>query len=419
MLYRIFYKRKVYTSSLLIGLLLYSCGVGLKTIVPPPHRQPIQVDNEDLPKIAAGKIKSALLPGQVIGGHFDGFAKIRQYDYYAQGIVESWAEDKFKNIIYSELSNAGHNVPNYSTIFGESDKYNIRFYIGATITNSIQQSFGTNAGNYTENFLEIEWELFDRVLNKTVFSYKTHGYGRVVGMSIESSLIAFRNCFRNLLSETAFVDILRKQKPLITKPVFDSEVYYYNSYFNNDSSSINFNKYLEAVFAIKTENGHGTGFIINPDGFAITCYHIIENRSYFDAIFLDGKTIKVDVVSFYPEIDLALLKLTGSNYAYLALADNSEIRMSEDVYAIGTPLSLNLSQTLSKGILSGFRELNNVNFLQTDASINPGNSGGPLILKNGKVVGVISLKLSGIDIEGLGFAISIDEVIAKLNLKRK
>lgn len=400
-------------------LMANGCGVGLKTIVPPPHRNPIQVDNEELPKIFVGKIKSSLLPGQIIGGHFDGFAKIRQYNYYAHGTIEYWAEEKYKEIIYSELSNAGYNIPDYSTLFGESEKYNVRFIVGGTLTNFIRQSFGPNAGNFTEDFLEIEWELFDRILNKTIFRFKTHGFGKVDGVTIESSLIAFRNSFRNLLSEMSFVEILRKNKPQPIKTRDHTEVYYYDKLSGRDTNYFNLNKYLEAVFAIKTESGHGSGFIINPEGFALTCYHLIENRSSLDAIFSDGKTIKVDVVSFYPEIDLALLKLTGSNYPFLALASKDEIKMSEDVYSVGTPLDLNLSQTVAKGIISGMRVINNINFIQTDASINPGNSGGPLILMNGKVVGVIALKLSGFEIEGLGFAISIDEVINKLNLKKK
>ncbi len=398
---------------------LASCGVGLKNIAPPPNKTPIKVEKELLPKLAVADIKCGLLPGQVIGGHFDAFAKMRLFDYYARGTVEPWAEIKYNEIMYNELSNAGYNIPDYSKVFGETENYNVRFLIGGIITNMMQQSFGPNAGNFTEVFIEIEWELFDRNLNKTRIKMKTHGYGKYVGLTTEASIIAFRNCFRNLLAEPYFVDIINREKIQSKLSELNKEVEYYITLGAEDTTSENISKHIDAVFSIKTETGHGSGFIINPNGFAITNYHVVENRSSLDAIFSDGKTIKVDLIAFYPETDLALLKLTGTNYPYLPLADISEIQIGKDVYAIGSPASLDLSQSVVKGVISGIRDDNNIKLIQTDAPLNPGCSGGPLLLRNGKVVGVVSSKYTGFDIEGLGFAIPIDVVISQLNLVKK
>ncbi|GIV45556.1 MAG: hypothetical protein KatS3mg036_0374 [Ignavibacterium sp.] len=285
-------KKHISIYYILIIILSASCGVGLKTLVPPPQRIPIQIDEENLPKILVAKINSQLLPGQVIGGHFDGFAKMRIRDYYAQGMIDSWQEAKYKEIIYSELQKAGYSVPDYSNLFGETQKYNIRFLLGANITNIIMQSFGPNAGNFTEVFLEVEWELFDRDLNKSAFLFKTHGYGKFSGVTSEATLIAFRNCIRNLLAETSFVELVRKQKVSSNQNIYNSDIFYNSFNPDYDTSQINFDKYLDAVFAIKTEDGHGSGFIINSEGYSITCHHVVENRSSLEAIFSDGKNYK-------------------------------------------------------------------------------------------------------------------------------
>ena len=153
-------------------------------------------------------------------------------------------------------------------------------------------------------------------------------------------------------------------------------------------------------------------------GYALTNYHVVAGRSRFDAIFKDGKVIRVNVIDTKPELDLALLKLTGTNYPYLVFCEKEMIELGEEVYAIGTPLVLGLSHSISKGVVSGIRDIDKYTLIQTDAAINPGNSGGPLIDEDGKVLGIVSLKIVGQGVEGLGFAISVDEAINGFNMVR-
>ncbi len=404
---------------LLMLLIFYGCGPRKINIIPPQQKIPISVENENLPKIRVARISSSLLAGQVVGGHFDGVTVTKQENYYASGSISKEWEERLVEIIYSELSDSRYNIPNYSKLFGEKDNYNIRFLLGGTITNQIIQSFGFVAGNYSESFVEVEWELFDKELNKSLFKVKTHGYGKKEGVTNEAFLLAFRNCVRNLLAEPSLVEVLRKQKNNSLQTNTAMKIYYYDKNDRYGESTINIEKILDAIFAIKTEDGHGSGFIINPDGYAITNNHVIEDRIFFDAIFSDGKTIRVNVIATFPEKDLALLKLTGSNYSFLPLANRDEIIIGEDVFVVGTPISLGLSQSVSKGIISGIRETEEFILIQTDAAINSGNSGGPLILKNGKVAGIVSMKLFGVGIEGMGFAIAADEIISTLKLERK
>ncbi|MDE3058142.1 MAG: serine protease, partial [Bacteroidota bacterium] len=397
------------------SLLLVGCASSVISIQVPETAQPINVSTYGFPEFAVSKITSSLAPGSVIGGHFDGLAKVKQLNYYAQGAVSEQWESQYKSITNDELSNAGYNVP--SSLFESEQSGDARFLIAGTIVNSVLQSFGPLAGNYTEDLVEIRWEIFDRQDRKTIYQTISRGYARIDGVSIEASSVAFRNCVRNLLSDPSLVAAL---KNAVSAGSFgtgpETEV---NFFEGNDSIKSSANKVAEAakaVFAIKTEDGHGSGFIINPDGYAITNYHVIQGQNFFDAIFTDGKTIKVNVVRIDRAKDLALLKLTGKGYPYLALADSQALTLGQDVYAIGTPVSLGLSETVSKGVVSGIRKLENVTVIQTDASVNPGNSGGPLITPDGRVIGIVSLKLVEEGVEGLGFAISIQEAIKAFKL---
>ncbi|MBK7855348.1 MAG: trypsin-like peptidase domain-containing protein [Bacteroidetes bacterium] len=112
-----------------------------------------------------------------------------------------------------------------------------------------------------------------------------------------------------------------------------------------------------------------------------------------------------------------MLKVEASDLKALSFGNSDMVEIGDDVWAIGTPLATDLGQSITKGIVSGFRENNGLKFIQSDVSINAGNSGGPLINDKGEIVGITTLKISGKGIEGLGFCIPANYVIEFLNLK--
>ena len=97
-----------------------------------------------------------------------------------------------------------------------------------------------------------------------------------------------------------------------------------------------------------------------------------------------------------------------------------ELEMADDIYAIGTPKMEDLSQTISRGIVSGFRsQENGTRLIQTDASVNAGNSGGALVDAKGKLVGIVNAKLVGVGIEGVAFAIPVATMNSALGIEVK
>lgn len=163
----------------------------------------------------------------------------------------------------------------------------------------------------------------------------------------------------------------------------------------------------------------GSGVIYGTDGnvtYIVTNFHVIENATSFKVILYDGTTIDdVQLVGGDDEEDIAVLMLKGSNYKLATLreiTEESTIKLGETVFAIGNPLG-KLGGSVTKGIISCLnREISIDNkvmsLMQTDVAINSGNSGGGLFDINGRLIGIVNAKVSATGVEGIAFAISID-----------
>lgn len=179
----------------------------------------------------------------------------------------------------------------------------------------------------------------------------------------------------------------------------------------------------DQFFNVKEQEGLGSGFIINEDGYVVTNYHVINGAQEVKVIFSDEKEVDAKVVNYDVERDVAVVKITDDVKmpGIAKLGDSANVKAGEEVIAIGNPLGKEFSSTVTKGIVSSpNRKMKTENgnvleYIQTDAAINPGNSGGPLINSKGEVIGINTAKKVGEDIEGIGFAIPINEVKARLD----
>ena len=162
---------------------------------------------------------------------------------------------------------------------------------------------------------------------------------------------------------------------------------------------------MPAVVTVETAQGTGSGFFVSADT-ALTNKHVVREAEAVTLRSSTGGRRTARVVSSSWDYDLAVLKVDVANPAQpvLPLAYVGEVRVGEEVIAIGSPLGL--QNTVTRGIVSAMRDLDGVGVVQTDAAINPGNSGGPLLDRQGRVVGVNTMKVSGRDLQSIGFAVS-------------
>lgn len=155
--------------------------------------------------------------------------------------------------------------------------------------------------------------------------------------------------------------------------------------------------------------GHGSGFVISPDGLIVTNSHVVADARTVRVITPDGAHSEARVLGSDPDTDLALVRANGQYAATAALGDSSRLRRGQIAIAIGNPLGF--EWTVTAGVVSALgrsmrsstgRLIDDV--IQTDASLNPGNSGGPLVSSSGEVVGVNTAVIRGA--QGIAFAVA-------------
>ena len=189
--------------------------------------------------------------------------------------------------------------------------------------------------------------------------------------------------------------------------------------------------YAQCVNSVVAINGtsnqgssSGSGFILSEDGYVVTNYHVVEGQSKLTVVTSNGSKYSAEYIGGNEANDIAVIKMDAQGMPSVTIGKSSELVVGEQVAAIGNPLG-QLASTLTVGYISAKDRIvatdgTQINMLQTDAAINPGNSGGPLFNMKGEVIGITSAKYSGTTnsgatIEGIGFAIPIDDVLEMIS----
>lgn len=169
--------------------------------------------------------------------------------------------------------------------------------------------------------------------------------------------------------------------------------------------------------------GTGTGFFISQDGYIVTNYHVIHESQSLAVITCDDQQYPARVVGVEVSNDIAVLKIEAEGMPFVKVGSSDALQVGEQVAAVGNALG-QLHSTLTVGYISAKDRMvttdgSSMTMLQTDAAINSGNSGGPLFNMRGELVGITTAKYSGFSgsgatIEGIGFAIPIDDVIQQI-----
>src|SRR5436190_21338883 len=175
--------------------------------------------------------------------------------------------------------------------------------------------------------------------------------------------------------------------------------------------------------------GGGAGFIVTPDGYAITNSHVVDNRAKLEAETVEGDRLRAEIIGDDPATDLAVVRLAASGLPYAQLGDSDALRVGQLVIAMGSPFGF--QSTVSTGVVSALGRSMRArdgrlieNIVQHAAPINPGNSGGPLVDSRGLVVGINTAIIAMA--QGLGFAIPsntaewvLQEILAHGSVRRR
>lgn len=169
----------------------------------------------------------------------------------------------------------------------------------------------------------------------------------------------------------------------------------------------------------------GSGFIISSDGYILTNFHVIEDAAKggyeISVLTHDGSEYIASIVGYEADNDVAVLKIDGEGLSSVTLGDSDNMSVGDSVYAVGNPLG-ELEYTMTGGMVSALdRDISTydsstgtyttINMFQIDAAVNSGNSGGPVYDRSGKVIGIVTAKYSNTGVEGLGFAVPINDAV--------
>lgn len=174
-----------------------------------------------------------------------------------------------------------------------------------------------------------------------------------------------------------------------------------------------------SVVIIETDIGAGSGWIIDSEGIIVTNYHVIENATEIHVILSDGSAFTAESVSSDPPTDIAIVYIDAHDLPAADISDCLELKVGQPVAAIGNALGQGISLKggwISRlGIALTLDDRTLYGLIETDAAINGGNSGGPLVNMAGEVIGITSIKLVDVAVEGVGYAISMDTALPVIN----
>lgn len=343
------------------------------------------------------------------------FKKGKKSRYTAKG-----KEDiNVSNTVYADNINEFLMTNNYidttNTIFkNQSNTLYLMAEVNKITFNALYSRTGPYYNIYYVADLEINWKVqdaykqtkFETIVESRSgeFVSSTDVFNNVIGDAVKASLV-------NLMGK----EEVKRMYGLEYEKVFTD----YISFDGAKNTVSDLEGARSATVTVKLKDGHGSGCIVSNDGYIITNYHVVagETAKGIQVITGEGDKFKAKVVRYNDFADLALLKVDGDfGYAY-ALPGSKNFRYGEDMYAIGTPKSIELGQTLSKGIVSGLRKQDSYEFIQTDVSVNGGNSGGALVNKDGSLVGIVNSKLVGLGVEGIAFCIPAKDINRLLGLR--
>lgn len=307
--------------------------------------------------------------------------------------------------------------------------YNQNDYLDATIV-GYKWIYVPNSGRATDTRktgfinveLNIKWDILD-FYKKTIYTdtIKSKSGEFVSYVSDANSTYskdalkdAMETSLYTLMNKEKFRSVLKLSKTSIVDTLQSMELQTAKNYVSSIEQAV------QSSVTIRTPKGHGSGFFVSENGYIVTNYHVIADTAKLEVILNDGSKFIPKIIRFNKESDLALLKIEKNNIVPFNISNTESAGMGKEIYVIGTPSAEDLSQTLTKGIISSIRkQANGSKIIQTDASISRGNSGGPLIDKEGKLLGIVNAKLIGMGIEGISFAMPASDITKSLAIKIK
>lgn len=313
----------------------------------------------------------------------------------------------------------GQPSPNRSVFEAEEVKREPDFELGVTLKN-IEVRLCSKSATETLGgvWMQVRWEIFSPKAQKVLLDVTTEGSyqnEQVEKLGVNEMYgRAFGAAANNLLAQQAYFDLLHgktpipepeKLKPIRIKAVAEPA----------DSMAANYQQLVSSTLTLIDGTRSGSGFLVSTDGYLLTNQHVVAEQKFMKVRFSNGSEQIAELVRSNRARDVALLKLAAPVPGALHVKFQPPVP-GEDAYVIGSPLGKTYAGTLTRGVISGFRQLNGVNYIQSDVRILPGSSGGPLFDAKSRVVGM-AVRAVNAGLSGINLFIPIEEAFKALSVE--
>jgi len=426
--------KSLYAVALPLVSLLFLAGCSVKE-VPVAQPQVIEVpDGKDTKPVSLGKIVFQIPAGKQVVRVKGGLACVQ-----AERDATLPAGDNGRKlghqvnvVFYEELKKANYNViGDPGALFDEDQNGMAEFAVSGAIKDMWVElcypfmRWGNLSDGSGGAIITVEWQVYSRLDKKVL--YKTSKTGSAnnkfesdsnLGFSVLHQALA--NSVQGLLADKSFHNIVSDgsgeandnsvKDDVLLQPIKASV-----AISNSDSYQMRSIKDVtRSVVTIRLGSSWGSGFLVSKEGYVITNRHVVGEMKRARVEFLDGTKVEGEVLLRDASRDVALIKIPPTGAPSLVV-NTSDLPVGSDVYAIGSPKELKLAGTVTKGVISGYRQFNRERWIQADAAINPGNSGGPLVDAKGRVVGISTLARR--DAQGIFFFVPISEALSRLHIE--
>ncbi len=329
-----------------------------------------------------------------------------------------------------ELKRLGYDVRDVSdAVFTPGSTAEARFQVAAIIHDlKLEFDVKPDPATYGRTFvnvsssatLQIEFQIFDSVAKQTVAKKRVEGRAVDEGRPGAPMPAAFVAGLRRALADPDFVAPILASRPGAAEARTPAPNAIQVSRCSRETLKLppDLPSAQDAVVVVVVGSSTGTGTVISDDGYVLTAAHVVGAQPSALLRFKSGLELPAEVVRVDAARDAALLKVPGRGHACLR-TEATTVGVGTEIWAIGNPLAEELARSVTRGVASGNRTIQDRSYLQTDAAVNPGNSGGPLLDARRRLRGIVVVKLEGSGIEGLAFAVPIADAESALGIAWK
>lgn len=357
-----------------------------------------------------------------------GFADVRRSYFCAyttdvlrwRSNMNQFSDPDFERIFRQEFAKAGLKVSGEQTNLFEADSKAADLQIGALVTDVKARLCATAYIGWTaSSVMDIEWQVYSVSAGHVVAKIPTRGGVQDVKNSDSGEVLvklfqqSFAENVRQLEANPQFRQIVLGP-PLANSPT-PASAGPLKVAFRTASQPITIKEASSGAVVIFAGGGMGSGVLISADGYILTNHHVAGESGRVRIRWSDGSETVGQVLSGNKRRDVALIKVDAPRGRPLAIR-RAPVDLGETVFAIGTPLSDEFQNTVTRGIVSATRMLDGQTFIQSDAGMTHGNSGGPLVDEKGAVVGLADLTNDNSKGSTINFFIPINDALKVLGL---